>query len=184
MLFDIPADEAILCEGEAGGWAIFSPDRAYRYVLGRDVALDLLQQEKPGYVLWVMLNPSVANESQPDRTMTRCVGFTRRWGYTRMVIVNLYAVVSTDASYLRRHHEPIGRHNNHFIAKYAKDAALVMCAWGDKNPSFQRAREVTNLLGDVSAAVNCLGLSIPGNPRHPLMLRGDTAPQPFQITGM
>lgn len=183
-LDSIVAAETIYCEGEPGSWAIFSPDRLYRYVLGRTIDLDMLQQERPGYVLWVMLNPSVASESNPDNTMKRCVGFTRTWGYTRMVIVNLYAVVSTDASFLRRHEAPVGPHNNHFITEYARDAAVIMCAWGDKNPSFQRAREVANLLGSAAPSVNCLGLSVQGNPRHPLMLRADLTPIPFQITGM
>jgi len=176
-------DDTVYCEGEPGSWAVFSPDRAYRYALGRSIELDMLQQESPGYVLWVMLNPSAASESNPDNTMKRCVGFTRSWCYTKMVIVNLYAVVSTDASLLRRHESPIGLHNNHFIAEYAKDAALIVCAWGDKNPSFQRAREVTNLLAASAPTVNCLGVSLMGNPRHPLMLPGDLVPVPFQNTG-
>ena len=46
-------------------------------------------------ICWIMLNPSTADEPINDRTITRCIGFTSRWGHSGLVVINLYALRST-----------------------------------------------------------------------------------------
>ena len=61
----------------------------YRYRLGR--------QWGPGqYLLFVMLNPSTADEVVNDPTVERCERRARLWGYDGLVVTNLFALVSTD----------------------------------------------------------------------------------------
>ena len=55
--------------------AIFSPDRRYRYLLRRRVG------ESNRRALFIMLNPSAADERDDDPTIRRCIGFARDWGY-------------------------------------------------------------------------------------------------------
>ena len=55
--------------------AVLSGDREYRYSLER-----IWQPLKPR-VLWLMLNPSTADENFDDATIRRCVGFSQRWGF-------------------------------------------------------------------------------------------------------
>jgi len=69
--------------------AVFSPDRVYRYRLDRRWAAG-------GRVVWVMLNPSDADETRTDPTATRCRNFSEDWGYGAMTIVNPFALVATD----------------------------------------------------------------------------------------
>ena len=58
--------------------AVFSPDGTRRYRLDRHVAVP--GEWHHGRALWVMLNPSTADESVDDPTIRRVVGFSRAWG--------------------------------------------------------------------------------------------------------
>jgi hypothetical protein len=49
-----------------------------------------------GYVVWIGLNPSIADEQQLDPTLRRILGFTKQLGLQRFVMLNLFALVSTD----------------------------------------------------------------------------------------
>lgn len=45
--------------------------------------------------LWALLNPSVADGKQDDPTTLRMMGFSYRWGFGSMIVVNLYPFVSS-----------------------------------------------------------------------------------------
>lgn len=138
-------------------------DGQYRYQLAR--------QWKPGpWVLWVMLNPSTANESHDDATIRRCIGFTMRWGYYGLRVVNLFALRSTDPRGLLVAKDPTGPDNDLHIQKLVQDrnCRMRVVAWGDVPAALRgRERRVLELLG---APVWCLGKTAAGNPRHPVRL--------------
>src|SRR6266404_7428098 len=68
--------------------ALFSKCGRYRYLLWRT----LRQRDvSAGSIVWLMLNPSTADASSDDPTIRRCLGFTRAWGYRRLLVVNLFA---------------------------------------------------------------------------------------------
>lgn len=69
--------------------ARFSDCRRYRYTLTRRFA------DGPT-VAFIGLNPSTADEHADDPTIRRCLGFAKRWGYGELVMLNLYALRSTD----------------------------------------------------------------------------------------
>jgi hypothetical protein len=72
----------------------FSPCRRYRYVLHHDWT-DLLDSPG-GYVAWIGLNPSTADEQQLDPTLRRVRSFTASMGYRRFVMLNLFGLRATD----------------------------------------------------------------------------------------
>lgn len=47
-------------------------------------------------ILWVLLNPSVADGKRDDPTMLRMIGFSYRWGFGSMVVVNLYPRITSN----------------------------------------------------------------------------------------
>jgi hypothetical protein len=61
----------------------------YRYTLGRTWS-----DEPP--VLFVMLNPSTADADVDDNTISKCIGFAKRWGHGGITVVNLYAWRATN----------------------------------------------------------------------------------------
>lgn len=153
--------------------ALFSPCRTYRYALTRT------WDDRPPAV-FLMLNPSTANAFQLDPTVRRCVGFARRWGHGGLVVLNAFALRSTDPRGLRTVDDPVGPDNDQVIADVLTGhPGPVVVAWGAEPyvTATGRDRELAELLR--AARPVCLGLTAAGHPRHPLYVRGDAAPIPF-----
>lgn len=125
-----------------------------------------------------MLNPSTADASVNDPTIRRCIGYTRSWGYGSLAVVNLYALRATDPDELRRHPSPCGPDNDAAIFDAAVAASLIVCAWGADPMAPARARAVEGHLLD-GMPLFCLGRAKEGEPRHPLMMKGDLKPQSY-----
>lgn len=173
------ADRVNLCSPV--GTAVFSPCMTYRYLLTRDLAEpDLLAEAQgvtPATCLFLMLNPSTADHELPDRTITRCMGFARSWGYNRLEVANLFALRSTDPAALKTHRDPVGPLNDTHIVEAARRADLVVCAWGQHGAFVNRATAVLHLLRP--RQLHHLKLSKDGQPGHPLYLRAELKPQPW-----
>lgn len=157
---------------------VFSVCRTYRYALWREV-----DAGRPGYVLFVGLNPSTADEFADDPTVRRCRDFVRRWGYGALCLANLFAYRATRPAALKTARSPVGRGNDHRLARLAAGAAVVVAAWGVHGCFAGRDRAVTTLLGGRLA---CLGVTKAGHPRHPLYVRRTAVPVPWvpRVTGL
>lgn len=146
--------------------AAFDDERVYRYLLTRAWG--------PGpRVLWIMLNPSTADESKLDPTLRRCLGFSRAWGFDGFEVCNVYALRSTDPKGLWKAADPIGPGNDAAIRAAAERASCVIVGWGN-HAKIDRELEVAKLLQDVGQRPCCLGTTDKGAPRHPLYLRADS----------
>jgi hypothetical protein len=154
----------------------FSKCQKYRYTLDHDEG-DLLTPCRD-YIAWIGLNPSIADEDQLDPTLRRILSFTKRWGFHRFVMLNLFAVVSTDPKTMLAHPEPVGPLNDEHLLKSCAGASAVVCCWGDHGDHQGRAQRVLDLLRGVD--LSCLGQTKGGLPRHPLYLPADTARQRFR----
>lgn len=151
--------------------ALLSDDGHYRYTLTRvwDHSLPV--------VVWVMLNPSIADALLDDPTIGRCVSFAKAWGYGGIVVVNLFACRATEPADIGTFIDPIGPDNDRHL--FAATAGCdVVAAWGASVPHYWRHRPaaVAELLRQRGARLFHLGLTKDGHPRHPLYLRGDTQP--------
>lgn len=146
--------------------AAFDDERIYRYLLTRAWGTG-------PRLLWIMLNPSTADESVLDPTLRRCLGFAQAWGFDGFEVCNLYALRSTDPRGLWRVADPVGPNNDAVIQAAAKHASLVMVGWGG-NAKPARERQVAHLLADVGVQPLCIGVTAQGQPKHPLYLRADS----------
>jgi hypothetical protein len=157
--------------------AVVSADTLYRYVLTR------LWNPDRGTVVFCMLNPSVADAEQDDRTLIRCVNFADGWGYGRVVLVNLFAFRATYPGTLRRAKDPVGPDNDRHILEQCA-GRVVVAAWGATvqgwpEPKWsERARVVRQMVGR-AGMIRHLGLTKGGHPQHPLRLRADLVPMTF-----
>lgn len=158
----------LLFEGDAYAWAVFSPCRTYRYLLGR-------QWHPDGACMrWVMLNPSTAGATGDDPTSRKVRGFSdRRAG--SYVIANLGALVSTDPRGLVAHPDPIGPHNDAALG-LVLDSAVgpIVAAWGRLPSNKIERRFISGILRVKCARPWCYGTTKDGQPRHPLMLAYST----------
>ena len=156
--------------------ASFSPDRRYRYWLESKLG------GGDGVCMFLMLNPSTADETKSDPTVTRCKGFARTWGYGALWVCNIFALRSTKPAALIESHDPTGPQNDGHILKYARDADRIVCAWGNHGLHHDRGERVLRMLEDdgLSGRMCHLGLTGRDQPRHPLYLRASTLPVGFQ----
>lgn len=150
--------------------AILSDDGLYRYWLER-------RWGDGAAVTFVMLNPSTADATQDDPTIRRCIGYAKAWGYNSLVVVNLYALRSTDPKGLWTADDPVGPDNNNWIqlaacGAYISNAPLV-AAWG-ANAKPNRVADVRSL--SRMDRLSALGLTKAGQPKHPLYLKADLRP--------
>ncbi len=148
--------------------AIFSPCEKYRYVLHRQ-----LSENNDATCLFIMLNPSTADAHKNDPTVERCERFTREWGYTNLVVCNIFALRSTDPKSLYSHDDPIGPNNNGWILEESEKAKLIVCAWGNHGQFMHRGMDVLIMLKHRDN-LRYLTLNKSGQPKHPLYIKADT----------
>lgn len=130
-------------------------------------------------VLFVMLNPSIADGTQDDPTLRRCVGFAQSWGYGALTVCNLFAFRATDPSELLvRGVDVVGPDNDAALARASTEAHLVVAAWGAFRAAGQRVPTVLASLRQ-RHIVHALALAKGNAPRHPLYLPGHLKPVPW-----
>jgi hypothetical protein len=154
--------------GPTGG-ADFSPCRRYRYYLWRRLA-----PIEGKSVLFIMLNPSSADEKHDDPTIRRCIGYASAWGFTDLGIANIFALRSTDPHVLYTAADPVGEDNDYALEHQAEMHDLVVCAWGVHGLLRDRSAAVRKLLARVE--LHYLRLTNAGEPGHPLYLPADLKP--------
>jgi hypothetical protein len=142
--------------------AIFSEDRKYRYVLQRTWG-----KNKDNYCMFICLNPSVADEFIDDNTVRRCINYSKNWGFDSLTMANIFAWRETKSELMLLEKEPIGYENDKYLLEYAKNASIVIAAWGNRGKHLNRGEYVKNMIPNLY----CLKISKGGNPWHPLYLR-------------
>ena len=157
--------------------AIFSPCRVYRYRLEREIAIRL--DGPGGACAFIMLNPSTADETLNDPTIRRCIGFAEAWGFSRLIIGNLFALRSTDPKALYSTPHPEGPDNDKHLKAICEEADMVIAAWGVHGAHRDRGKAVRQMLHPRGVDLHHLGLTKDEHPRHPLYLAKSTKPEPW-----
>jgi hypothetical protein len=152
---------------------VFSADRKYRYLLVH--RWEPHQLERP--CMWIGLNPSIADESRLDQTLTRIRSFSHAAGFNAFYMTNLFALVSTDWKWLKPHPDPVGSDNDEHIRRIAARIPTIFIAWGAHGHFQNRDEEVIQLLAQQGRrSLLCFGTTGDGSPRHPLHLAGKLKP--------
>lgn len=143
--------------------AHISDDKKYRYTLYRE-----WDKRKPS-ILFIMLNPSTADDKEPDNTITRVINFSKSWGYGSVHVGNLYAYRSKDPKVLKTVEDPEGKENMTHVRTLVGLVDKVIYAWGyrGKEPQW---------LSDIVTTPYCIKVTDKGIPRHPLYLKKDLQP--------
>jgi hypothetical protein len=154
--------------------ACFSDDRKYRYLLHRRLG------NGTQTCIFIMLNPSTADEEKDDATIRRCKSFAIREGCANLYVVNLFAVCATNPAEMMAADDPVGPHNKDYISKilYTEHPSLVICAWGSHGGFMEQDQEVMGWIEDY--APRCFGVTAQGFPRHPLYLPKNALLHPYK----
>ncbi len=154
--------------------AIISECGLYRYRLWR------IWDEDRAPLIWVMQNPSTADDVDDDPTIRKCMGFAERAGAGGIVVMNVFAYRATDERELLSVSDPIGPKNWDYLigATSIRLGSRVVAAWGNRFGPKRRSIFRTGYCHAAAACVQqgayCLGTTKSGEPRHPLMLAYST----------
>jgi hypothetical protein len=155
--------------------AKFSACRRWRYLLWR-----CWDASRPA-ANFLMLNPSTADELKLDPSCTRARVYAERWGYGALVVTNLFGWRATDPQEMKRAQDPVGRGNDAAILRAGREAAIVVCAWGNHGAHLGRADAVLRLLVAGNLQLKMLKLNGDGQPAHPLYLPGSLKPKTWSV---
>lgn len=151
----------------------FSPDRVYRYTLTRVWGGPILFDASPPLVV-CMLNPSTADETQLDPTITRVCTRARAAGLPGVVVLNLFALRSTDPRHMLAAVDPVGPDNDRWLREVLdaahREHATIVAAWGNHGAHRGRAWDVVESMAQTAPRWHAWGLTFSGQPRHPLYL--------------
>ena len=170
--------------------AVFSFSRKYRYRLNRKIN----QSRKE--IIFIGLNPSTADEEDNDSTLIRVLNFANSWGYGSLVVINLFARISSSPRLLKSSSNPIGPFNNFELKTNIKDWSEdefcdLWLGWGVNGSFMIRDRNILKEIKKYSEKKMqnftkakmplAIGLTKAGHPRHPLYMANSSYLRTFQI---
>lgn len=150
--------------------ATISPCGRYRYDLWR-------RWSNGPYCMFVGLNPSTADETEDDPTIRRCISYAQEWGYSALCMANLFAYRATKPRDMKAAEDPVGPDNDRILRTLFDSAGIIIAAWGRDGKYRCRDLDVLSILDYPF----CLKRNQDGSPAHPLYLRADLTPYPFQM---
>ena len=130
-------------------------EKENRYQLWR-----IWNQEKP-LILFILLNPSKADDKNDDKTVKKLIGFAKKFEFGGFYLGNLYSMVSTTPSpdnFIKDE-----TRNIKHIQIMKKKCKKIIIGWGNLGtyPCW--------LLDNLSETM-CLGINKNRTPKHPLYL--------------
>ena len=162
----------------------------YRWWLERR----LMKNER--IMIFVGLNPSKASFSLNDQTLKRLISSCYSWGYGSLIVINLFARVSSSPSLIRKCSDPIGERNDKELylrtSQWSKNPLCdLWLGWGNHGDWKSRNIDVINLVKKNAIDRNfqypfargplALGLTKRGHPLHPLYISHKDGLKPFQL---
>ena len=172
----IPESNQQICAFPRNSGAVISECGKYRYQLWR-----VWDEAKP-LVLFIMLNPSTADATKNDRTISRCINFAKSWGYGGIMVGNIFAFRATKPWNLALANDPVGEGNNAHLIEMSLKSGLTVAAWGNGRWVERLAtRKGLKPLEGVGVVLHYLELCDDGTPKHPLYLKKDLKPKPFSV---
>lgn len=153
--------------------AVFSTCERYRYALWRR-----WDEDKP-MVMFLMLNPSTADEEKNDPTVERCEIRAREYGFGGLYVGNIFALRGKDPKCLRGDTDPVGGNNDYALFQMAMDSAMVVCAFGNIGMFKGRAKVVLQNLRAHRRQLHALYVNTTCYPKHPLYVGYEHKPKPW-----
>lgn len=136
--------------------------------------------------VFIMLNPSTADDRVDDPTLRRCQHFARRLGCGRLIVVNLFTLRSTEPEGLMAVPDPVGPGADEAICAamvavskrhYPQPGAgYIIAGWGASCPTPRKAERIKFVIDTADKyrrRIYCFGRTATGEPRHPLYIRND-----------
>ena len=136
--------------------AKFCNTKKNRYFLKRE------WDNSKGLLLYLMLNPSVADEKKDDPTIRRLISFTKKFNYGGFLVGNIFTTITPNPKEIDRS-KGISDKNFKELFKLINKVDQIVYAWGN-------TVEEPQLLKELVLKPKCFGKNLNGTPKHPLYL--------------
>ncbi len=168
----------------------FSECGLYRWWLKRGIS------ENNKTLIFIGLNPSKASSTIDDPTLRRLLFFGSKWNYGSIIVINIFAIISSSPSIIKKCSDPIGKENDPEIHKRILDWSRnpqcdLWLGWGNKGSWQRRNDQVMSLLREKtlqraerypsSLGPLVIGVTKQGHPRHPLYISNEEELREFQF---
>ena len=146
--------------------ADISNDKKDRFSLSR-----IWDSKKPK-ALYIMLNPSYADDESDDPTIRRLIFFSKKFKLGGFYVTNLFTQITPYPKELNMYNN-LKKKNLKIISELIKKSDLIVYAWGNLVSEPMQLRKLIE-------SPLCFGINKNGTPKHPLYLRSDTKLQDFR----
>ncbi len=155
----------------ASSGAIFSDCKKYRFILWRIWDFSNIKPR----LMFIGLNPSTADDREPDPTIKRVVGLAKKWGYGGIYMANLFPFITPYPEQLEENPLDRVKENDKYLEEYSKKSGEIVFAWG-AFPVMGRDLDMIKKFPNSK----CLHINDDGTPQHPLYVPKNTILQPYQ----
>ena len=136
--------------------AEFSIDKKDRYSLKRE------WDKSKNQILYIMFNPSLADDKKDDPTIRRLINFTKKFNYGGFLVGNIFTQITSNPKEIDRS-GGISDRNFKELSKLIHKVDKIVYAWGN-------TIEEPQLLKELVLKPKCFGINLNGTPKHPLYL--------------
>ena len=140
--------------------AEFSIDKKERYSLKRE------WDKSKNKILYIMLNPSFADDKDDDPTIRRLINFTKKFNSGGFLVGNIFTTITPNPKELDKS-KGMSDKNFEELIKLINKVDQIVYAWGS-------SIEEPQLLKKLVLNPKCFGKNLNGTPKHPLYLPSQT----------
>ena len=140
--------------------AEFSIDKKERYSLKRE------WDKSKNKILYIMLNPSFADDKNDDPTIRRLINFTKKFNSGGFLVGNIFTTITPNPKELDKS-KGMSDKNFEELIKLINKVDQIVYAWGS-------SIEEPQLLKKLVLNPKCFGKNLNGTPKHPLYLPSQT----------
>ena len=138
------------------GEAEFCSENKNRFLLKREWS------KSKKKVLYIMFNPSNADQTKDDPTIRRLINFSKKFNYGGFFVGNLHTHISSNPNKIDSS-QNISKKNFKILVRLINSVNDVVYAWGNNTNE-------PNFLKQIVDSPMCLGKNKDGSPSHPLYL--------------
>ncbi|NKI32902.1 DUF1643 domain-containing protein [Muricauda sp. DJ-13] len=144
--------------------AVFSNCLNYRFLLWR------CWDKKLPKVLFIGLNPSVADDVKDDATTKKLISFAKLNGYGGLVLGNCFPFIATNPKNLNDY--SFLRQNDNWLKSIRPNLSEVVFAWGNFSTVYENKRDVD--MQKLFPSARIISKNKNGSPKHPLYAKFGT----------
>ena len=115
--------------------AEFSIDKKERYSLKRE------WDKSKNKILYIMLNPSLADDKNDDPTIRRLISFTKKYNYGGFLVGNIFTTITPNPKEIDKS-KGISDKNFEKLLKLINKVDQIVYAWGDNIEEPQLLKEL------------------------------------------